>query len=649
MQTGFIQKNDIKKETPLVDVKFTHSLCIGQTGSGKTTSFIYPNLLKRIELGHGILFFDIKGSEHTAVKKLANDANRLDDVIEIGKPWGENINIIKNFNNRTFASLLNTLIGDPKEAGSNAFFYTGAQSLGLNIFNILKILSIISQEIDELDGKISDSFKSKISEYKNFTLQEIYKITYSIDTLYNFIQDLKDLLQNLHTFLVKNVDCYTTDQSDLYKNITLNYANLNKRINSLSKYDVDKDDRADRSKFDPALTSVLHSLNVAFGFIATPAAKYISQKETPLDIVRALQKGKIIVVNVRVVPDVILELMLEQVFEKLIDLNVNNKDDRTPISIFIDEAQRLINKDIPLDVLRSSKIDVVMAVQSELQLISKFKQREHWQQISINIAKKIAFKSTMFNNSDDSLNAFWINTAVLNTFEYVSEHDKKIKLANPVFLDKKDLENIEIKYQHDILQLDDLKKNEIFKYDVTHFENEREVIIYNTDTKKKSYKKIFTPYQDSIIKSILEGYIAVPLDELIDATKKDLDGALLKKHWKKLYSLDINNYQKFKKAYYGTFLHWYDVYEVFLGLSYQPFMDLCEEHFDEIEFDDNEDIMYATKVFKIENKTIDNQLQRSIIENGDWIIFDHHDILFVFNINDEFKQNEDEDPLDFDF
>ena len=59
-KVGLIKDTEVKEETPIVDVKFTHALCIGQTGSGKTTSFIYPNIQHRMNIGHGVLFFDIK-------------------------------------------------------------------------------------------------------------------------------------------------------------------------------------------------------------------------------------------------------------------------------------------------------------------------------------------------------------------------------------------------------------------------------------------------------------------------------------------------------------------------------------------------------------------------------------------------------------
>ena len=47
MKLGLIKDDKLLEKIPLVDVRFTHSLCVGQTGSGKTTSFVYPNILKR--------------------------------------------------------------------------------------------------------------------------------------------------------------------------------------------------------------------------------------------------------------------------------------------------------------------------------------------------------------------------------------------------------------------------------------------------------------------------------------------------------------------------------------------------------------------------------------------------------------------------
>ncbi|MDF1883633.1 type IV secretory system conjugative DNA transfer family protein [Sulfurimonas sp. SAG-AH-194-C21] len=507
MIMGLVKDTNIKEETPLVDVKFTHSLCIGQTGSGKTTSFIYPNIKNRMDLGHGILFFDIKGSEHLALKKLASDANRLEDVVEIGKPWGENINFMDSLNNRTFASFLQDMVGDPAEAGQNTYFYNEAIGLGKSIFNMLKLKAIISQELMEL-GK-----KHYYPVQKDFSLGAFYSVIYNIDTLYKFIQDIKAFATHLHKFIIKYTEYYDSKQGDIYKNIILNYTNINTALKFFKKYDVEASDRGNAEKFETSLLSVISTLSSAFNFMATSSAKYISESENALDIVDALQNGKIIIINVRVIPDTILELMLDQVFEQMIDLNLQSEEEKKPISIFIDEAQRLINKDIPLDVLRSSKVDVLMAVQSEIQLISKFGSREDWQKISVNIAQKFAFKSTYFGG--DHLLSFYVETALLETFEYAKEHDSNKLRAIPLFLNKEDFDAVELEYQHDVLKLKEIEKNEILFYDVTHFENEREVVLIDTKTQKKRYRKIFTEFEDDVIQRVLEPYLTVSFEDLM--------------------------------------------------------------------------------------------------------------------------------------
>ena len=181
MKLGLIKDDKLLEKIPLVDVRFTHSLCVGQTGSGKTTSFVYPNILERMKLNHGILFFDIKGSEHIALKSLANESKRLDDIIEIGKPWGRNINILDEMNESSFMRLLKVLIGMGKDGGgNNAYFYNAAQSLGLTLYSVFRTCKILIQEFNELDIDI-DFINKKI-----FTLEDIYQVIVDIDSFIAF-------------------------------------------------------------------------------------------------------------------------------------------------------------------------------------------------------------------------------------------------------------------------------------------------------------------------------------------------------------------------------------------------------------------------------------------------------------------------------
>lgn len=493
MKLGLIKDDKLLEKIPLVDVKFTHSLCLGQTGSGKTTSFVYPNILERMKLNHGILFFDIKGSEHIALKSLANESKRLDDIIEIGKPWGKNINILDEMNESSFMRLLKVLIGMGKDGGgNNAYFYNAAQSLGLTLYSVFRTCEILIQEFNELGIDI-DFFNKKI-----FTLEDIYKVILDIDSLYSFLIKLDDFIDLVKSNIEKNSFFYFGDKKTIYKNIILNLVALEKYFKKLAPYYISSDERNESSRFDKTLMSVVNTLVDAFGFMVSSSSKYISASIDALNIVDALQNKKIVVINVRVIPDAILEILLEKIFEQLIDLNIKNEDERESISIFIDEAQRLINKNIPLDVLRSSKVDVILTVQNEQQLVSKFNSREDWQQISMNIAQKFAFRSALFENS------FLVDTGDFKTFEYTKEYENKVYKAIPKFINQKEALEIEYKYQHEILQLANLNENEYLVYDVSHFEKEREVVVANLKTNKKYYKKLFNDIEEDIVDNYIE-------------------------------------------------------------------------------------------------------------------------------------------------
>lgn len=513
MKLGLIKDDKLLEKIPLVDVRFTHSLCVGQTGSGKTTSFVYPNILERMKQNHGILFFDIKGSEHIALKSLANESNRLDDIIEIDKPWGRNINILVEMNESSFMRLLKVLIGMGKDGGgNNAYFYNAAQSLGLSLYSAFRTCKILIQEFNELGIDIN-FFNKKV-----FTLEDIYKTILDIDSLYSFLTKLDDFIDLVKSNIEKNSFLYFEDKKTIYKNIILNLVALEKYFKKLAPYYISSDERSDSSRFDKSLMSVVNTLVDAFGFMVSSSSKYISASVDALNIVDALQNKKIVVVNVRVIPDAILEILLEKIFEQLIDLNIKNEDEREPISIFIDEAQRLINKNIPLDVLRSSKVDVILTVQNEQQLVSKFNSREDWQQISMNIAQKFAFRSALFENS------FLVDTGDFKTFEYTKEYENKMYKAIPKFINQKEDLEIEYKYQHEILQLPNLDENEYLVYDVSHFEKEREVVVANLKTNKKYYKKLFNDMEEDIVDKyietelirIYESYIKKLINDSID-------------------------------------------------------------------------------------------------------------------------------------
>jgi hypothetical protein len=504
MRAGFKQEYILKEEIPLVTEKFTHALCIGQTGSGKTTSFINPNLKSRMIANHGILFFDIKGSEHTSVKKYAHDTRRIDDVIEIGKPWGKNINILNDMNTQKFTLLLKNLVGNPKEGGSNTFFYNEAMALGINIFKALKLQVTIHEDMDKMCHLI-DSIEmcryESIIASRTLTLKSYYRALKNIDSIYDFIQQFK----KFNTFTSEFIDDYFSHiyskYKDTFKSIILNLEELKSLESFFVKYDVVKKDREESSKFESSLLSVISTLSSPFGFMATKSADYICEETSPFDVVDALLNNKIIIINVDVIDDTILEMFLSQIFLQLIKLNTKNSflSNTQAISIFIDEAHRLISKDLPLDILRSSKVDVIMAIQSETQLVSKFKHIEDWEQLSVNIAQKFAFKSVSL--SDKYITTFHEDISMLNTFEYFKEYSKEKRVAIPHFISDKEKYMSEYYYQHNVLKLKNLDYESIYIYDENLLEEHHNIVSFNITTKTSQIKKYILPSQEAMIEN----------------------------------------------------------------------------------------------------------------------------------------------------
>ena len=126
MQTiGFLQTPQTSPNdfNTLVPPLFTHACAVGQTGCGKTSSFIYPNLQHRIEQNHGILLYDFKGKEHLSLKYFAHQQNRLEDVVEIGKPWGAKINLIRLMDRASLDTFIKSATG---YSASNTYWPSSA-------------------------------------------------------------------------------------------------------------------------------------------------------------------------------------------------------------------------------------------------------------------------------------------------------------------------------------------------------------------------------------------------------------------------------------------------------------------------------------------------------------------------------------------
>ena len=186
----------------LVPESYTHAIAFGQTGSGKTTGFIYPNLKNRIIAGHGILLYDFKGHEHTSVKFLAERAGRLEDVVEIGKPWGEYINLIGGMSEEELDLFFSLTIKNSKE---NSYWENTAKSLGQSVLRVLYSIEHFVQVYLALCG--NDSRLTKHLETPKFE----YPLHCSVESLINvcrhgehlklFVEELPALQSRVKRFV----------------------------------------------------------------------------------------------------------------------------------------------------------------------------------------------------------------------------------------------------------------------------------------------------------------------------------------------------------------------------------------------------------------------------------------------------------------
>ncbi len=467
--------NKVRKEKELiVPKKYTHSCAVGQTGCGKTTSYIYPNLNERISNNNGILVMDYKGKEHNAVKVFANRHNRLNDVVEIGKPWGESINIIKYMSEANLEDFIVGILG--LNDGKNDYWSSAGTNLGIACLNIIGKLENLINDMNKLDNKdsiIYNCFKTNLKDdnpdlgylkgipiVKN--LKSLYEITASTDSMKLFASNIDTLCCHIeegigNTIFYDDVDMELEDIDIKYKNILESFCLLEDSIKKY--YPVLETFVKDKSNNN--FTSILTAVNKPLASYATK--DYLNGDN--FDVIEALNNSKIVVINTQELSEEILSNYCYSIFKELQKRVTKNKV--CDVSIFIDEAQRVVSKyfDLPIDVLREAKVELFLSYQNEDLMIEKLGVSKY-QSLYKNIAHRYLFK----NNE--------IGLSNLKTFEYkdLSKNDiHKIRLSKPIFVDDLELFDVEKEYQdnlklHSKYGIKEEYKNSIIISDISQFE-----------------------------------------------------------------------------------------------------------------------------------------------------------------------------------
>jgi len=453
---GFRQQTSSKKQeqTILIPETHTHAVGIGQTGSGKTTSFIYPNLKHRIEQRHGLLLYDYKGKEHSVVKHFADKAGRIDDIIEIGKPWGASVNLIRHMSNEDLSHFFEGLLAHSDE---NRYWSISASSLAIDVLDVIGALEElrISYEMSRKSfSKDPTHFMTHNFNYPSTkSITSLLECTRSLSRLIDFIDDLDDLKKRLYEKIkteMNNAQKHRGDKhiKDEYDDILMSYTKLEEIIEhtkqSLEIYS-DSDSKS--------LKTILAALVMPISQIAQNS--YFNTDD--LDIVNALNNGKIIIINTTALADTILENLNASIFDELSKRSRLRKVN--PITVFIDEAHRVLssNSDLPIDILREAKVDVVLTFQDISLVIDKIG-KEKFRGLMANLSSQFYFHS---NNIEENVESEQ-RLELLAAFEYVTNLDTFIqkRTSQPIFIDERARLVSEYNYQH--------KHNILQRYTKTH-------------------------------------------------------------------------------------------------------------------------------------------------------------------------------------
>jgi len=367
-----------KKENnviPLVD--FQHVLCEGATGSGKTASLILPTLEDRIERGHAVIFFDHKGHEHMKVKYLAKKAGRLDDVVEIGKPHGSYINLMAELDTIRLKEMIsdNGMNRDPYWANSAANLLEDLVSLLRRLYTIISALKSFDGFDEKLLNILQELNDYGIDIYEKPSFQTISKIIASPKKMLQFKELVSTIPNDIEEMLHNNDMCAQTDMMRL-RLIFGKMLTLQKTLESSDRFILSQD----KSDTNSGNNAVLQHLD---NTIASYAKKdYVNTNE--YTVAGLMQKNAIIIVDTQSFGEDVMKIFLESVLKKAVmRLRTGST---TPLSVFIDEANRVLSPSIDLhnDVLREASVELILAIQNEEQMINKFT-KTVWDSIKLNI------------------------------------------------------------------------------------------------------------------------------------------------------------------------------------------------------------------------------------------------------------------------
>ena len=419
---------DYTPVAPLVAPRFTHCAIVGRTGSGKTTGAVLPNIAERIRLGHGVLVYDFKGNLHPQVKKIAYDHGR-ETVVSLGQPWSPRINLIDGMTTKELSRMLDATSG--MEKSRDGFWISQGKEIILSVIALFRHVAKLKEAMARLGMGCNFEIEHRHRTYgfdRTPSLKSVLDAVRSPDAMARFFEAAVQFAQGLENLYVD--ECFFEIESP---NFQQSYHRL---LEHLALFrDLSK--RFPFGEIDYNTNRSIHTtvLSMLDGLADNPAFN-----EDGFDVASYLEGGGVVVIDLQELTDAQVAYFTHALFGRF--HGRFQCPDAAPVSIFIDEAQRVLvpGMDLPLDTMREARVDLFLAFQNAQVLQEKIG-RDAFFALFGNLTSKILFASDLpFDGVD---------TSGLEPFEYVRREDdyRTVRRADPLFVGAKEAFDAEWRYQ----------------------------------------------------------------------------------------------------------------------------------------------------------------------------------------------------------
>jgi hypothetical protein len=326
-----------------------------------------------------MLIYVYKGHEHARIKALARRHGRLDDVVEFGVPHGMQINLMASFDAATLWRVIFDLCGGD-DGERNSYWSYGAAKFALTVAEPLRAIHRARESFDALDPGAAEalfdlSASVKASEegppvripelaamgWDEPSFADLHRILSDARIFNAFFRALPVLLFRLHRAAGK-IAPGTPGRRDFLAAVT----RLSLEWERVGRPELEE------SNAEAGGNNGIRQI-VENALAAMAGREYANRGEESL-----VKEGRITVVDIEGLDPTVHGPLFETTLARLA-ARTRHAATPSPFSIFVDEANRVLPDRVDLydDVLRESRVELIVAIQNEAQMHRRFGE-ERW-------------------------------------------------------------------------------------------------------------------------------------------------------------------------------------------------------------------------------------------------------------------------------